>query len=414
MKNKNRYKNYYAIVALIAIFGFVSVFFIDNSFAQTSSGNTTLVNLNDELRDIKNKIEDLESKKGSYKDEVEDLRKESLSLQREISLLDNKIAQIGLDIDVEQARIDQTNLEIEGVNLEIALTKKEINEKKDQLGILLNKLDRLDEIDYLNILLFNDNFAEFFDGVKFIETVEGDVFVAVQNVHNTKNKLEKSKTNIEEKRDQLVILKGGLEEKQIGLEDEEGRKNSLLSTTRFSERKFQQLILELEKEQRQANADILSLEKQIRDKLSREQALKNLGGDENFSWPTSPARGITAYFHDPSYPYRYLFEHPAIDIRASQGTSIRASKSGYVARAKDSGMGYSYIVLIHDNEFSSVYGHVSAIYVREDDFVVQGQNIGATGGAPGTPGAGSLSTGSHLHFELRQAGLPVNPLDYLP
>jgi murein DD-endopeptidase MepM/ murein hydrolase activator NlpD len=71
-------------------------------------------------------------------------------------------------------------------------------------------------------------------------------------------------------------------------------------------------------------------------------------------------------------------------------------------------------MIVHADGLSSVYGHVNQISVENEQFVTKGQVIGYSGGMPGTRGAGPLSTGPHLHLEIRLNGVPVDPLNYLP
>ncbi len=131
-----------------------------------------------------------------------------------------------------------------------------------------------------------------------------------------------------------------------------------------------------------------------------------------FVWPV-PANKITAGFHDPTYPKRWG-QHNAVDIRAKQFTEIRAPANAYVFQTKDSGTGYSYIVLAHKSNLVTVYGHVSEIMVTPGTIVRKGEVIGLSGGTPGTKGAGLQTTGPHLHFEVYYKGTSVNPLNYLP
>lgn len=123
---------------------------------------------------------------------------------------------------------------------------------------------------------------------------------------------------------------------------------------------------------------------------------------------------ITYYFHDPDYPFAESFEHPGIDIKASQGTRVKSAADGIVSVVVDAGYYYSYVIIKHNNNnLETVYGHLSRIDVRAGEIVEQGQTIGLSGGKPGTPGAGEYTTGPHLHFEVRLNGVPVDPMDYL-
>lgn len=102
--------------------------------------------------------------------------------------------------------------------------------------------------------------------------------------------------------------------------------------------------------------------------------------------------------------------HEGIDLFAGVGTPVFASRLGIVAAAKSNrGMG-NYVVLKHLGNLSTIYGHLSRIYVRKGVFVRQGQIIGAVGK---TGNAHYRSIQPHLHFEVRKKGIPVDPLQYL-
>jgi murein DD-endopeptidase MepM/ murein hydrolase activator NlpD len=152
----------------------------------------------------------------------------------------------------------------------------------------------------------------------------------------------------------------------------------------------------------------------VKKKLEDQNKIKAIDTSISFEWPVS-SRYITARFHDPNYPFRNVFEHNAIDIRASYGTPVKAASSGYVGRARRCTLSscYAYILLVHTGNLSTVYGHLSKILVEDDQYVNKGEVIAYSGGTPGTVGAGPFVTGAHLHFETRLNGIPVDPLGYL-
>jgi len=226
--------------------------------------------------------------------------------------------------------------------------------------------------------------------------------------------MNNDKSSLEEQKVELDTLKGILDSKKAGLDGQKQTKSYLMTVTKGQESKFQALLEQAKEEQEQANQDIIYLEKIAREKANRQLQQEGIKNIQGLIWPVA-SHTVTAYFHDPDYPYRYVFEHPAIDIATHQGTPIKAAEAGYVGKARDGGKtGYSYIMLIHADNLSTVYGHVNEISVSNDQFVTKGQIIGYSGGMPGTHGAGPLTTGPHLHFEVRLGGVPINPLNYLP
>jgi murein DD-endopeptidase MepM/ murein hydrolase activator NlpD len=113
---------------------------------------------------------------------------------------------------------------------------------------------------------------------------------------------------------------------------------------------------------------------------------------------------ITSYFGYRYHPILHFSRfHAGLDIGASWGSPIVAAGDGRVIAAGWAG-GYGREVQIaHGGGLVSLYGHMSQIAAEPGSYVHQGQVIGYVGSS-------GLSTGPHVHFEVREGGQPVNPL----
>lgn len=395
---------------------FLIISFLNNYafiFAQNDNNiNAEIKKINRQIQIQKNKIEKIKEQQQIYSQAIQEKHQEKATLNNQIVILDNRIVKAELDIENTEIELNRTNLEIQKVNIEIDNQNNNITTEKKHLTNILQLLQKQGRVGILEILLLNNSLVDFLNQLKYLEDINSETVNSLNKLKKYKIQLEKNKSDLDQKNQELIYLKQSIEEKLVALQNEQNNKLLLINQVQNSEKEYQRLLTQAKREQQAASADIVELEKSVRAKLNSYSKQKLTFNDSGLIWPVLK-NVITAYFHDPEYPYRYIFEHPAIDIRAEQGTIVRAAASGYVARTKLDGSNYGYIMLIHGDELSTVYGHISKIFVKEDEYVIQGQEIGLSGGLPGTPGAGRLTTGPHLHFEVRLNGIPVNPLEYL-
>lgn len=378
------------------------------------SGTATtpdVADLQQQIRDKQAAIDQLNEQQKTYENALGKKRQESLSLQNEIGIIDTQVSAANVRITRLGLELDSLQLEIDSLNLQIQEKQIEIEQQKSRLGELVRVVNRNSNRSTLEVAMLNSSFSDYYSQLKYLESVELEAEHGLSQIQSLKSEFEAKQQEKTDKRTESEQTKNQLELQRKDLQSQQNYRTTLLAQTQNSEAQYQDLLNQAKQEQLNASADIQSIEAQIRQRLAGNNELPS--GPTTLIWPIT-SRTITSYFHDPNYIFRRYFEHPAIDIATPQGTPIRAAATGYVGQAKNSGMGYSYIMLVHGNDLSTVYGHVSSIAVVQNDFVVQGQVIGYTGGTPGTPGAGNLTTGPHLHFEVRSGGIPVNPLSYLP
>jgi murein DD-endopeptidase MepM/ murein hydrolase activator NlpD len=123
--------------------------------------------------------------------------------------------------------------------------------------------------------------------------------------------------------------------------------------------------------------------------------------------PPIPFAAITSRFGPRTHPVLgTVRNHNGIDLRASTGTPVRAASDGEAVIAGARGGYGNTVVLGHGGNMATLYAHLSQVLVRPGQAVTAGQVVGLAGST-------GMSTGPHLHFEVRLNGTPVDPLSYL-
>jgi hypothetical protein len=99
--------------------------------------------------------------------------------------------------------------------------------------------------------------------------------------------------------------------------------------------------------------------------------------------------------------------HYAIDFALTEGEMVKSTAKGVIEKSEFNDKHGYYILIKHNDEFSTFYSHMKSLSVKVGENVDKGQQIGVVGST-------GLSTGSHLHYEVIKNGNRVNPIDYLP
>ncbi|MFH1193433.1 MAG: peptidoglycan DD-metalloendopeptidase family protein [bacterium] len=399
-----RLQRYYIVVLLIGAL-------VMPNFVLAAAND--VLKLSDEVNGKKDQLKDLEENLQYYKNKIDEARQKSMTLKNQIELINNYIKKTELEMQEAEIKISRLNDDILSINGDIKDAKKNIELQKDLVAYNLRELERQGKKSPMEIILLHSSFSKFFSELQDLENLQNNLSESIAKLKTLQAALQQNQNNLKEKKNSAVELKNQLEDKKAKLGAQKADKTFLIGETFASESRFQALLLEEKKQFNDLNSEISRLENEMRDKL-KQSDLFPYGGNVIFTWPV-PKNYITASFHDPDYPYRYLYEHPGIDIKAAQGTPVVAPAPGYVLKVRDSATWreYSYVILAHAGGISTVYIHLSKVYVKPDTYVSRGQILGLSGGTPRTRGAGYFTTGPHLHFEVRANSIPVNPLNYL-
>lgn len=374
----------------------------------------TVDELRAQLQQKRDALKATEEKIRKFQETVSAKRREARTLADQIGIMDDNIAEIELTIEQTGEQIEEVDLEIKAVEQEIQVKEEEIAKQKDLLAEYIRALHMLDQQSTVAIFLKYQTFSEAMNEAATITELQDRAQATLVTIQQLHNELVTKKRELGDFKQSLNALKNRQQAQQDALAGQRQSKQRILDVTNAQEAQYASLLKEAQQAHKAAEAQITRLDAAIREEL-RKQGIDKLPSVGTFSWPINPVFGVSCGFHCGGYPYAYLIgPHSGIDIPTSPGTPIKAPADGYVARLYDSGgRGYSYILLLHGDNISTVYGHVSGFAnAKEGQLITRGTVLGYTGGAPGSHGSG-LSTGPHLHFEVRIKNLPVDPQKYL-
>ncbi len=404
--------NKYFIISL-AIGGLLlsATILTSNAAAEVAGPDQSIVDdLNKQLESQRAKIDALTSKIVEYQANIKNNQKEAVNLKNQVMTLDNQIAKTDIELSLKEEQAKELELEIQQTNMKIVTSESVINKEKDQLAAILRLIARYEDNDYIQVLLANNSFSEFYDQLKYSNDLQQDMQRSLNRIKESKNKLQEENKQLTNQKNDLSNILNKLEGAKNVLGRQKDDKSQLISATQKSEKKFQTLLADLKKEQAAANAQTAALEKKLRAELAKKGQTEKFNTLSNASliWPTT-SRRITATFHDPTYPFRAILgEHSGIDLGIPQGTPLRAADAGYIAKVAIGTKWYgTYIMIIHGGNITTLYGHMSSVNVAQDQYVKRGDIIGYSGNT-------GYSSGPHLHFEVRSNGVPVDPMGYLP
>ena len=318
-----------------------------------------------------------------------------------ISQVNERIGELTYQTNSTQRRLDWNNVQLRAAQASLQLHDDAL--KKRLVDIYENG-----ELSYAQVLLSSQSFAQFverWEDLRLLIRSNQDALrvrkVEEQKVASVEANLERTQIELgQEQQDQQRA-----HSQLNSLADE---KRNLVAVADQERRHVAGQVAQMEDLSAAEESQLESLIRQRQAELAAQGKAAGVagtqlpsGGPGSFSWPVSGT--ITSPFGWRSNPFGGSPDfHQGLDIAAPSGTTITAAASGTIIMAQWYGGYGNYILIDHGGGYSTGYGHCSAIYVGVGQSVKRGQAIGAVGST-------GMSTGPHLHFEVRINGKPVDP-----
>ena len=348
------------------------------------------------IDDWQNQLNNKNKQKDQIQEELNQSKKDLEAAEKELNALDQKIYQAGVELNQLTGELNETKAEIVKGLEELEQLKKDIENQNDDLNARLRSMYKNGDVGMLSVVFGSSSMSDVLtnmDMVPRIYNADAELLASIQEqyelVDAQNQKLEALKAQLEVQQAEVEARKAALEEDR---QEVAARKKEVQANT-------DSLAAQYDAVKKEAD----SISETI--KVLQSQNTQYIGGA--MCWPSQASTRITSPFG-----WRYLSllggrnYHTGVDIGAAGGTNILAANSGKVIKAGWNNS-YGYMVMVdHGGGIVTLYAHSSKLLVKTGDVVTRGQAIALIGST-------GMSTGNHLHFEVRVNGKYQNPLNYI-
>jgi murein DD-endopeptidase MepM/ murein hydrolase activator NlpD len=330
---------------------------------------------------------------------------------RNISSVQGQIAFLNSKMHTTQANLAWTKVQLDAA-------QKTLARHNDALRRRLIQAYEYGDLGYLAVLLEARSFGDFLERWNDVAYVVKANEVTIRARRADAEHVEAIETGLLADETSLSNAQAAADQQQLALTALAKQRENLLQVAQSEKRDVAVEVGELEDTSAAAEA---ALEALVREKQQEEEARRAAarraaqlagvslppepGAPGQLLWPVSGP--ITSPFGMRMHPvYGRPILHAGIDIAAAQGTTIAAAADGRVIVAGYQGDCGKMVAIDHHGGLSTIYCHMSQIFVGVGQDVQRGQAIGAVGMT-------GDATGPHVHFQVMQDGHPVDPMSFL-
>jgi len=370
------------LMALLMIFGVVAM--------------SVIYIFGDDLTDMRTELSDINSDIAALEKKIKEGKAQASTLSSEIKAIEKKVYTAQVQINSLQKQINSTKANIQTALSELETMESNMAEQNKNLGQRLRTMYKNGDISMLSVLLGSSSMSDFLTNLELAKRIYNSDEELLKLMESDYAAIVEKKQQLSEYKDTLVAEQNALKENKAALDAAEAVVEAQKKQVESSNSQLEKEIDALNSEADRLTAEILKLQSDG----------EYSGG--TMCWPSRASTKVTSAFGNRLHPILKTYKlHTGIDIGAKSGTDILAANSGKVIASAYNAGGYGYYIMVdHGGGIVTLYAHSSKLLVSKGDVVSRGQVIAKVGST-------GMSTGAHLHFEVRINGQYVNPLEYV-